>query len=98
MAKFVENFQGKNESILCPLCSKHIDNQKISFEKLPSLEVKHQNIRQLWSNYNPSVPQELVNILIQIDKFRENNNEKLSQCLGPTAPYNRSVMLGASDN
>ena len=46
MAKFVENFQGKNESILCPLCSKHIDNQKMSFEKLPSLEVKHQNIRQ----------------------------------------------------
>ena len=56
MAKFEENFQGKNESILCPLCSKHIDNQKMSFEKLPSLEVKHQNIRQLWSNFQPFSP------------------------------------------
>ena len=97
MAKFGENFRGKNESILCPLCSKHIDNQKMSFE---NCQVLKENIR-ISGNYdqifNPSVPQELVNILVQIDKFREDNNE-LSQCLRPTAPHNRSVMLGASDN
>ena len=36
--------------------------------------------------------------IIVIDKFREENNEKLSQRLRPTAPDNRPVILGASDN
>ena len=98
MANYGENFRGKKELILCPLCSKHLDGQQISFENCPVLK---ENIK-ITGNYsqifNPSVPQELAIILVQIEKFREENNEKLSQQLRPTAPDNRPVFLGASDN
>ena len=98
MANYGENFRGKKEVILCPLCSKHLDGQQISFE---NCQVLKENIK-MTGNYsqifNPSVPQELVIILVQIEKFRAENNEKLSHQLRPTAPDNRPVILGASDN
>ena len=95
MAKFGENFREKKNSILCPLCFKHLDSQKMSFENCSVLKNNVKISGNYQQIFNPTVPTDTVKTLLQIDKFRD---ETLSRDTRPTAPDNTPIILGASDN
>ena len=73
MANYGENFRGKANEILCPLCYTHLDSQKMCFENCPVLR---QNIKLSGSYhqiFNTAVPCEVIQTLSLIDKFSEEN-------------------------
>ena len=97
MAKYGENFRGNNKEILCPLCSTHLDNQKMCFETCSVLK-KHIEIFGSYDQlFNPYVPNELVQTLIKMDKFHEENHNFLSQNEA-NSTRNNVGLLGASGN
>ena len=97
MAKFGENFREKKISVLCPLCFKHLDSQKMSFENCSILKKNVKISGNYQQIFKSSVPTDTVESLVQIDKFRDENFEILSHNARPTAPDN-TIILGASDN
>ena len=98
MAKFGENFREKKISVECPLCFKHRDSQQMSFENCSVLKKNVKISGNYQQIFNSSVPTDTVKSLVQIDKFRDENCETLSHNVGPTAPDNTPIILGASDN
>ena len=97
MANYGENFRGKENEILCPLCHTHLDSQKMCFENCPVLR---QNIKLSGSYhqiFNTAVPSEIVQTLSLIDKFREENSKSLSQ-KEANSTRQLSSSMGASDN
>ena len=97
MANYGENFRGKENAILCPLCYTHLDSQKMCFENCPVLR---QNITISGSYdqiFNTSVSTEVVQTLSMIDKFREENSKSMSQ-QEANSTRQLSSSMGASDN
>ena len=97
MANYGENFRGRNTSILCPLCNTHLDNQKMCFENCQVLK-KHITMSGSYNQiFNPSVPKDVVQTLMKMDKFREENHNIMSQNEANSTRKHNSL-LGASGN
>ena len=94
MANYGENFRGKENTILCPLCSTHLDSQKMCFENCPVLRQKITVSGSYHQIFNTNVPREVVKTLCMIDKVRE---EELSQ-KEANSTRQQSSSMGASDN
>ena len=94
MANYGENFRGKENTILCPLCSTHLDSQKMCFENCPVLRQKITVSGSYHQIFNTNVPREVVKTLCMIDKVRE---EELSQ-KEANSTRQLSSSMGASDN
>ena len=93
MAKYGENFRGRNISILCPLCNAHLDNQKMCFENCQVLK-KHIKISGSYCQiFNPSVPNDLVQTLMKMDKIREENHLSQNEA---NSTRKHASLLGAS--
>ena len=97
MANYGENFRGKANAVLCPLCNTHLDNQKMCFENCPVLK-KHilitGNYEQIFDEF---VASETVKILMKIDKVREESSNILSRNEANSTRKHIGLM-GASDN
>ena len=79
MANYGENFRGNRNAVLCSLCKTHLDCQKMCFENCPVLK-KHINISGSYNQiFNTSVPREMVQTLLMIEKVRAENGDILSQ-------------------
>ena len=97
MANYGENFRGRSTSILCPQCNTHLDSQKMCFENCQVLK-KHITISGNYNQiFNPSVPNDVVQTLLKMDKFREESQNILSQNEANSTRKNSSL-LGASGN
>ena len=97
MANYGENFRGRSTSILCPQCNTHLDSQKMCFENCQVLK-KHITISGNYNQiFNPSVPNDVVQTLMKMDKFREESYNNLSQNEANSTSKQTSL-LGASGN
>ena len=97
MANYGENFRGNRNEVLCSLCKTHLDCQKMCFENCPVLK-KHINISGSYNQiFNTSVPREMVQTLLMIEKVRAENGDILSQNEANSTRQQNSSM-GASDS
>ena len=70
MAPLGENFRGGKESICCPLCSTHLDNQEMFF-KCPEVKKKINAECGMEKIYIENVGVETANIVSRMLKARE---------------------------
>ena len=95
MANYGENFRGKANVVLCPLCNTHLDNQKMCFKNCPVLK-KHILITGSYEQiFDTFVSRETVQILMKIDKFREENILSRNEA---NSTRKHIGLMGASDN
>ena len=76
MANYGENFRGLAGQAVCPLCTKHLDNQKIGFEHCKTLSdnvIISGNYMEIFCTV---VPQNLVHTLQRIEIFRDEYAKK----------------------
>ena len=71
MANFGENFRGKRDTVPCPLCGQHLDNQKMNFENCQVIRDNVQISGVYQDIFKTNIPSEIVSTLQEIDKFRE---------------------------
>ena len=96
MANFGENFRGHQVSTLCPLCHSHPDSQKMGFDNCSVLRETVKISGNYSEIFKQSVPRELVDILVKIDKYREENISLSQNEANSTRQQNSS--MGASDS
>ena len=70
MAQFSENFRGSNPPAPCPLCSKHLDLQELSFV-CPIARQKIQINETYDKIFHPQISNNLAKILVAIMKLRK---------------------------
>ena len=70
MANFGEHFRGKAESVPCPLCGLHLDNQTMAFSNCQVISDNVEKKGSYETIFNKDVPAEVVETLKNIDKFR----------------------------
>ena len=93
MANYGENFRGKINAVLCPLCNTHLDNQKMCYENCTVLK-KHILIAGSYEEiFKYSVSRETVETLMKIDKFRMSHNENEAN-----STIKHVGLMGASDD
>ena len=91
MAKFSENYPGKEGVKICPLCNNHLDLQKFSFQC--SKVTENVEVRGNYSNmFSEKLESTLVNTLVNITNFREKYlDERKIATNGHGAPANLPV-------
>ena len=95
MANYGKNFRGKINVVLCPLYNTLLDNQKMCFENCPVLK-KHILITGSYEQiFDTFVSRETVQILMKIDKFREENILSRNEA---NSTRKHIGLMGASDN
>ena len=72
MADYGENFRGPNGPRMCPICGLHLDNQVLSFYNCQEIRTKILVKGEYSDIFKPTIPIDLVNTLVNIDKLREN--------------------------
>ena len=80
MERFRENFRGGRESILCPLCGRHKDNQESSFTSCRFIQEKI-NIKGQFNNiFEKAIEKETITTISKITRIRhEHTDEKWHQ-------------------
>ena len=77
MARFGENYRGKEDFIMCPLCSKHFDSQELSFQC--EFFKGKMNINCNMSDINSeNVSQETAKVITDMMRLREKFLEEKS--------------------
>ena len=75
MARYGENFRGGANSIPCPLCKNHLDNQEMSF--ICPIIKKEIDIKGNSSDiYKENIHQDSIETILKISSFRKRNLEK----------------------
>ena len=78
MAKLGENFRGNRENVACPLCSNHLDNQRMIFQ-CEELKKKVKIECTLDDIYKENISLKTVKNLEEIDKMRAILVDKLKE-------------------
>ena len=85
MERFGENYRGGAESISCPLCHTHLDNQEMSYQ-CPEIK-KEIEIKGNFSDiYNEIIQNETIETIVRISRYRTKvleNPTKLPTEVGP---------------
>ena len=69
MERFGENYRGGAESISCPLCHTHLDNQEMSYQ-CPEIK-KEIDIKGNFSDiYNENIQNETIETIVRISRYR----------------------------
>ena len=77
MARFGKNYRGKEDFIMCPLCSKHFDSQELSFQC--EFFKDKMNINCNMSDVNSeNVSQETAKVITDMMRLREKFLEEKS--------------------
>ena len=97
MANYGENYRGLKNTTLCPLCKTHRDSQQMGFENCPVLRRNITISGRYKQIFETSVPSDVIQTLIKIEKLREEYLKTLSQDeANSTIQYD--ICMGASDN
>ena len=87
MERFGENYCGGAESMLCPLCLTHLDNQEMSYQ-CPEIKKKIDIKGKLNDIYNENIQSETIETIVRISRYRTKVLEKqtiLPTDVGPRA-------------
>ena len=69
MADYRENYNGKSQTTICPLCENHPDSQKWAFECQETK--KNVNINGKYSNiFSDNITKDIVKTVCDIKKYR----------------------------
>ena len=77
MANYGENFRGLSGPAVCPVCTKHLDNQKMGFENCITLRDNIEISGNYMDIFCDDVPQNLVVTLQKIEMFRDEYVKKI---------------------
>jgi len=73
MAKYSENFRGAQGPSICPLCSAHLDSQKMTFENCQVVK-KNVTIYDSYSDiFKHDVSTKTIITISNIEQFRKEN-------------------------
>ena len=87
MERFGENFRGGAESIQCPLCFSHLDNQEMSFN-CPKIKQEIDIQGNISDIYEDDIPSSSIQTIMKISRYRTNkleNDQLLPTKVGPCA-------------
>ena len=70
MAEFGYSYKGGNDINLCPLCSKHEDSQKASFNDWETIKTEVKPDRRYSELFNNRIEKEFIQILKKIEEVR----------------------------
>ena len=77
MANYGENFRGLAGPAVSPVCTKHLDNQKMGFENRKTLRDNIEISGNYMDIFCTDVPQNLVVTLQKIEMFRDEYVKKI---------------------
>ena len=79
MGNYGENIRGVAGPAVCPVCTNHLDNQKMGFENCITLSDNFEISGDYMDIFCSVVPQKLVATLQKIENFREEYVEKIKK-------------------
>ena len=74
MEKFGENYRGGHNSIMCPLCFIHLDNQEMSFQ-CPDIKKEIEIKGDISDIYKTNIGQGTIETVLKITEYRKRRLE-----------------------